>query len=90
MREGSAMKRESEVGLFREDGEGSEFMAFRADSEIAREVAFADRVGVRLNPDGLSEIAFCGIEDGQLVKKLCYIRIFGPQRFPNDGQRPLK
>src|SRR5215510_6889897 len=89
-REGSAMKRESEVSLFREEGEVSKFLEFRAGAEIARQVAFADGVGARLNCNGLSEIAFCRIKHGQIVKNPYDIRMFWPQRFPQDVQRPLK
>jgi len=45
MREGLTKKREGEVGLSREEGEVSEFLAFGAGGEIEREVAFADGIG---------------------------------------------
>src|SRR5215510_12199626 len=84
------MKREGEIGLFREECEVGKFLAFRADSEIAREVAFAEGVGASLIRDGLSKIAFCRIKLGQRVKNHYDVGMFGPHRVPQDGQRPLK
>src|SRR5262245_7830131 len=89
MRDGLAMKREGEIGLFREEGEVSEFLAFRAGAEITREVAFDDGVGASLNRDGLSEIAFCRVEDGHIAKTPCNIRMYGPQRLLQDCQSAL-
>src|SRR5262245_42860408 len=89
-REGLAMKREGEVSLFREESEVSELLELRAGAEIARQVAFADGVSASLNCIGSSEIAFRRIKHGQIVKNAYDIGMFGPQRFPQDVQRPLK
>src|SRR5215510_53323 len=90
MREGLAMKREGKISLFREDGQVSEFLAFRAGAKIARKVAFDKGVSASLNFNGLSEIAFCRIKNGQIVKTPYSAGMFGPHRFLPDGQRPLK
>jgi len=85
------MKREREIGPFIICIQVSEFLAFRAPGEIAREVAFADGVGASLNRYGLSEIAFRGIKDGHPVKNICQIRrMFGPQRFLQVDPRTLQ
>src|SRR4030095_468099 len=83
------MKPESEVGLFREERQRSEFLAFRAGSEIARKVAFANGVGASLNCKGSTEIASRRIKYGQIVERQCDARMFWPQRFLLDGNRPL-
>src|SRR5262245_27693713 len=90
MRKGFAMKPEGEVGLFREECEISEFLTFRASSEIDREVAFAVGFGASLNRDGLSKIAFCGVEDSHIAKKPFDNSMFRPRRILQDGQRPSK
>jgi hypothetical protein len=83
------MKPEGEIGLFREEGEVSEFLAFGAGAEIEREVAFADGVGASLNRNGLSKIAFRRIEDGQIVKRLYDAGMIGPQHLLSYSKRPL-
>src|SRR5262245_57185249 len=84
--DGLAMKREGEIGLFREEGEVSEFLALRADAQVEREFAFADGVGASLNCNGLSEIAFRRIKHGQIVKRQYEIGMFWPYHFFQNGQ----
>src|SRR4030095_13116799 len=88
-RQGPAMKPEGEVGLFREEGQISEFPAFRTDNEIAREVAFADGVGAGLNCKGSTEIAFRRVKYGQSVERLYDVGMLYPLCFLLDSQRAL-